>query len=508
MPWRLVLTFILVLAVSSSSVAAAKRKIASYRELPHGACRFVSEQFKVTPDTFQEETLVAFADPAKQRISLQAAAGVGKSAVMSWCAWYFLAVQCLEENEHPKGLVTGVTETNLRDNFWAEMAKWQSVSPWLTAAFTHKDDRISANDHPKTWFLGRRNWPKSGSPDEQGATLSGLHSRSVASFIDESGNIPATVLRAAEQALSDRPLFGKIMQAGNPISLEGMLYAAANQLRSQWTVIIVTNDPKDPRRAKRGDIVWAQQQIDLYGRDNPWVMSYILGQFPPSSLNALLGIQEVEEAMKRVVRPEQFQWAQKRLGVDVARFGDDRSVIFPRQGLQAFKPVTMRGARTTAIAARVAQAQAKWGSELHLVDDTGHWGHGVIDNLITAQIPALAINFAEKAINGRYKNRRAEMWFSMADAVKAGLALPYIPDLVAELTTPTYTFMNGQILIEEKDQIKKRLGRSPDIADALALTYAIPDMPGQFRTVRGADGETARSGGGRALTEYDPYART
>jgi phage terminase large subunit len=496
--WVTALLFVLVTAVHPD-IRAAMDKLAYYRELPYGACRFVDEQFHVTPDVFQEETLQAFMDPAPeyQRISLQAAAGVGKSGVMSWCAWYFLATQCLDPISPPKGLVTGITDDNLRDNFWSEMAKWQAVSPYLSAAFTVGDKRISADEAPNTWFLARRNWPKTGSTDEQGATLSGLHARSVACFIDESGNIPATVLRAAEQALSDRPLFGKIMQAGNPISLEGMLYAAATHLRHQWFVIIVTNDPDDPKRATRGDIDWARQQIQTYGRDNPWVMSYILGKFPPSSLNTLLGIEDVMVARGRHLRADQYDWAQKRLGVDVARFGDDRSVLFPRQGLACFKPVVMRGARTTEIAARVARAKATWGSELEFVDDTGHWGHGVIDQLVAAGIPAQAVVFHGKAINPRYKNRRAEMWLSMADAIKGGAALPLVEELVAELTTPTYTFVNGVFLLEEKDQVKKRLGRSPDLADGLALTSALPDMPGAVM-------ERLR-GGSKVATEFDPY---
>jgi hypothetical protein len=118
---------------------------------------------------------------------------------------------------------------------------------------------------------------------------------------------------------------------------------------------------------------------------------------------------------------------------------------------------------------------------LTLVDDTGHWGHGVIDNLHTMGHPCMGIVFHGKAINPRYKNRRAEMWIEMADWVKAGGALPNVPELVAELTTPTYTFANGQFLLEEKDMIKKRLGRSPDLADALALTFAIPDLPNEMQ---------------------------
>lgn len=464
---------------------------------------FVHENFGVEPDAWQLEALQAFdsGDPADQRISLQACAGPGKTAVLAWMGWKFLGCYGLP-NEHPKGIAIAVSWDNLRDNLWTELAKWQGHSEYLKAAFTWTRERIMAKDHPETWFLAARSWPKTASPEEQGKTLSGLHGRFVLVLVDESGTIPITVLRAGEQALGTvGVLFGKMVQAGNPTSLEGMLYVSATQLRHQWRVIRITGDPDDPKRSPRIGLEWARQQIQNYGRENPWVMSYILGQFPPSSINALLGIEEVEAAMHRHLRTDQYDWAQKRLGVDVARFGDDRTVIFPRQGLAAFRPVIMRNARTTDIAARVAKAQYDWFRDepgVIFVDDTGHWGHGVIDNLVAAGIPAIPLVYHAKALNPRYKNRRAEFWLEGADWVKKGGALPNLPEMVAELTTPTYTFLNGVFVLEEKDQIKQRLGRSPDLADALFETFAIPDMPNEVlaRLQQAA----------HVKTDFDPYA--
>ena len=226
-------------------------------------------------------------------------------------------------------------------------------------------------------------------------------------------------------------------------------------------------------------------------------MVNVLGQFPPSSINALLGVEEVQAAMKRHLLITDYDWAQKRLGVDVARFGDDRSVIFPRQGKASFRPHVLRHQRTTEIAAQVARAQAAWGAETVFVDDTGHWGHGVIDNLHAAQIAATGVVFHSPALNPRYKNRRAEMWVGMAEWVKHGGALPPIDELVGELTVPTYTFNQGKFQLEEKDQIKERLGRSPDLADALGLTFAIPDQPAEI--VQAVQQTT------HAKTEYDPW---
>jgi phage terminase large subunit len=458
-------------------VTPAQQNIRRWRARPE---TFVLEQFGVEPDLWQLEALRAFADPEKQRISLQACAGPGKTTILAWCGWNFLACYA-DKGEHPKGAAVSITSDNLKDNLWPELAKWQGRSEFLRTAFTWNKERIVANDHPETWFLSARSWPKSATAEEQGKTLSGLHSKFVLALIDESGAIPVTVLRAAEQALSNCT-FGKIVQAGNPISLEGMLYAAATMLAAQWFIIRITGDPDDPHRSPRIDKAWAQRQIDTYGRDNPWVMSYILGRFPPSSLNSLLGPEEVMAAMHLELPAAAYNWAQARLGVDVARFGDDRTVIFPRQGKRAFPPTVMRHGRDSAvstdIAAKVMAERLKYRTTATIMDATGGWAAGARDVLLASDQnhPPVSVQFHTQGLDQRYKNRRAEMWFQMAEWVKAGGALPNFPDLIAELSTPTYTFVNGKFQLEPKEQVKERLGRSPDLADALALTFGIPEL--------------------------------
>lgn len=403
------------------------------------------------------------------------------TAVLAWCGWNFLTCYA-EKGEHPKGAAVSITGENLDTNLWPELAKWQGRSAFLSAAFTWTKTRIVANDHPETWFLSARSYPKSATAEEQGKTLSGLHSRYVLSLIDESGAIPTTVLRAAEQALSNCA-FGKIVQAGNPISLEGMLYAAATTLAAQWHIIKITGDPDDPNRSPRIDKAWAQRQIETYGRDNPWVMSYILGKFPPSSLNSLLGPEDVQAAMIRELPADAYNWAQTRLGVDVARYGDDRTVIFPRQGKRAFLPKIMRHIRDSAVSTDIATAvlaeRERYGGRAPAVmDATGGWAAGASDVLRASDHSNQPINvqFHAAGLDQRYKNRRAEMWFQMAEWVKSGGWLPNIPELVAELSQPTYTFVNGKFQLEPKEQVKERLGRSPDLADALALTFGIPEV--------------------------------
>lgn len=480
-------------------MTAAQLKIREWKKCPR---KFVADNFGVEPDFWQGEALDALgADFVRFRLALSACAGPGKTAVLAWIGWWFLS--CFgEKGEHPKGSAMSVTGQNLKDNLWAEMAKWRSRSAFLLAAFEWTAERIFARHHPATWFLAARSFSKTANAEEQGRTLSGQHSAFVFYLIDESGDIPPAVLRAAEQGLS-KCKAGIIVQAGNPTSKEGMLYHSCVNNREQWTVVKITADPDDANRTPRVDIEWAREQIKKYGRDNPWVMAYILGQFPPSSFNALLSVEDVEAAMKRHLREDAYSFAQKRLGIDAARFGDDSWVIFPRQGLASFIPVQMRNPKSHDVSARVAAAKVKWGSEMEFFDDTGGWASGAIDSFRQAGYTPTPINFSGSPIDPRYLNKRAEMWFEMADWVKHGGVLPPVSELVAELTIPTFTFHKGKFQIEEKDQIKTRLGRSPDFADALALTFAMPDMPAAGKSLRGDIGHS-----GRALTDFDPLAET
>lgn len=462
---------------------------------------FVRQNFKIEPDAWQIEALEALGstDKNKSRISLQACAGPGKSAFLAWAILWFLACKA-KKGEHPKGAAVAVTRDNARDNIWPEVKKWQSRSPFLDAAFEWTKERIAAKDHPQTWFLSLRSWSKTADEEEQGRTLSGCHSRYVLFVIDESGDIPISVLKAAEQGLSNCE-WGKIIQAGNPTSLEGMLYAAATTLRDKWHVISITGDPDDPKRSPRIDIDWAREQISKYGRNDPWVMSYILGKFPPASINALLSLEDVEAAMNRKLRQEQFCFAQKRLGVDAARFGDDPWVIFPRQGLFAGMPVEMRRPRSNEVAARVIAAKMKWGSEMEFVDGTGGYGSGAIDAMIQAGHSPLEIQFGGKAIDPRYFNKRSEIIMLCAEWVKRGGHLPNIPALRKEMTSVTYTFQNGKFRVEEKEQVKKRLGFSPNFFDALALTFSLPEMPASNSPEAILSGERP----GTLKHEWDPF---
>jgi hypothetical protein len=444
--------------------------------------RFVREVFHAEPDKWQAEALMNSINPIRNgrgHVAMKSCAGPGKTCELAWLGWHRLL--CFGgKGQHPKGLALSISWDNLNRGLWTELAKWYAVSPLLQHLFDFTKEQIRSKDHPRTWHLSATGYAKSADQEAIGRTLSGLHCEYPFILMDESGDIAPSIVRSAEQALTGC-ISGLLATAGNTTSQNGMLFHVCSTLRGEWDVTTITGDPDRADRSSRVDIDWARKQIETYGRDNPWVMAFVLGEFPPGGLNTLLSIEDVEAAMKRAPREDAYCWAEKRLGVDVARFGDDRTVIFPRQGIAAFSPVVMRVADTSQISARVATAHNVWGKDSQVdqiyIDDTGHWGHGVIDQLRTARFPASGVQFHSTQCDPQYYNMRAQIWMRMAEWVKQGGALPNIPELVGELTAPTYSFKKGKFLLEDKDQIKTRIGKSPDLADALALTFSFPERP-------------------------------
>ncbi len=426
----------------------------------------VRELFRAEPDRWQEDALESF--PSTPHIALKASKGPGKSTVLAWLAWNFLLTR-----PHPNISATSISGANLRDNLWKEMAVWRNRAPLLQQLFEWQTERIFYKAHPATWFMSARSWSQTADKEQLGNTLAGLHSEYVMAIMDESGAMPTAIMASAEGVFSGAKE-AHIIQAGNTNSLDGALYEACVKQKSLWRVIVINGDPDDPMRSSRVPIEWAREMIKAYGRDSPFIKVLLLGEWPALSVNALLGPDEVEAAMKRRYLQQDIAHAARIMGVDVARFGDDASCICPRQGLVTFPFRLMRGVTSTAGAGQVARTWADWDADGVFIDNTGGYGAGWIDQLEAMNYHPIGIGFAESAADPRYYNRRAEMAFRAAEWVKAGGQLPDDPDIVAEATQMTYTFKGDRLIVEPKELLKVKLGRSPDKWDSFMLTHAEP----------------------------------
>lgn len=450
----------------------------------------VRELFDIEPDAWQLEALEMF--PKSPRIAMCACKGPGKSTVLAWLSWNFLLTR-----PHPKVAATSISGDNLADGLWTEMAKWQGKSELLKAMFTWTKTRIFANDHPETWFMSARTWAKTADKQAQGNALAGLHADYILFVVDESGGIPDAVMVAAEAAFAGT-IECHIVQAGNPTQLSGPLYRAATTSRDLWHVINITGDPDDPKRSPRIPIEYAREQIRQYGKDSPWVLVNIFGKFPPSSLNVLIGPDEVRESFERYYREHEIAAAARLLGVDVAREGDDQSVICRRQGLQVFPLKKYRNITGIQGAGQVARVWNDWQVDACFIDMTGGFGASWYDQLVTLKKSPISVLFSGQAMQSdRYYNKRTEMYFDLVEWIKRGGSLPESSEIMAALTQSEYSFKGDRLILEPKEMIKQKIGFSPDETDAICVTFAAPVSKTQ---------PVAFGGRRREEQTYDPFA--
>lgn len=209
-----------------------------------------------------------------------------------------------------------------------------------------------------------------------------------------------------------------------------------------------------------------------------------LCDFTASRTDVLIPIDLVLAAQKRFYNEYDLRGAPKILGVDPARFGDDRSVIIRRQGLQSFAPRVLAKLDNVQLAGLVAQEIKDFRPDAVFVD--AGQGAGVIDVLRSLGYEVTEVPFGGAPLQaGRYRNKRAELWGEMAEWIRHGGALPEQETTLAnELASAVYDFDEaGKMRLEAKDKIKARLGKSPDLADALALTFAAPVASREQRSI-------------------------
>lgn len=200
----------------------------------------------------------------------------------------------------------------------------------------------------------------------------------------------------------------------------------------------------------------------------------MLCDFSASASDQLISLSSAIEATDRTIDEKLLAHTPVVIGVDVARYGDDNSVIMVRQGIYVHEFFTINNIDLVSLSTWVMKYVTEYNAKYLFVDGTGVGG-GLVDILqrrIATDTQLFDINFGHKAINPKFANKRTEMWFAMAEWLKRGGIIPKNDDLVAELAMPTYEVKDGnKTTLESKKQIRDRMKKSPDIADALALTF-------------------------------------
>ncbi len=431
------------------------------------------------PDVWQEQILAAVRDKLISpheaiKIAIASGHGVGKSALVAWLILWSIATF-----EDTRGIVTANTEIQLRTKTWPELAKWHRS--FLGADyFEMTATRICSADkaHADTWRFDMVPWS-----EHNPEAFAGLHNKGkrVVIIFDEASGIHHKIWEVTEGALTDAKTEIIWLACGNPTMTTGRFRECYGKFKKRWLTCRV-----DSRDARMTNKVQIDEWIADWGIDSDFVRIRVLGLFPKAGSRQFIGDDIVAAAALRHVDVATGAGAPLVLGVDVARFGDDYSVLKLRRGRDGQAPaIKFLKITTVELASRAAALSLDKGADAIMVDGTGVGG-GVVDllrQLDVGKADIFEVNFggkpdlgliSETAARGElYSNKSAEMWGSMRSWLEAGGAIENDDELRLDLTGREYGYnSNGAIIMERKEDMKKRGLASPDLADALALTFA------------------------------------
>lgn len=425
----------------------------------HDPVSFVKNVFKVEPDEWQTAFLEAIRDN-NRRISVRSGHGVGKSTAASWAMLWYLMTR------YPvKVVVTAPTSSQLFDALFAEIKRWvKEMPPALSELLEVKSDRIELRPSPTEAFISART-----SRAEQPEALQGIHSDHVMLVADEASGVPEAVFEAAAGSMSGHSAVTILL--GNPVRSSGYFFETHNRLKDEWFTLHVNCE-----KSKRVSKEFVREMAIKYGEESNAYRVRVLGEFPLSDDDTMIPFSVVEQAMNRDIEVDQF--APMIYGVDVARFGSDKSALAKKKGNVIIEVKKWRGLDLMQLVGAIKseyEAEESHDRPVSIYIDSIGLGSGVVDRLRELGLPAVGINVSESpAMKGSYINLRAELWGKMKNWLEQrNCVIPKDDDLLADLTAPRYTFnSSGKLRVESKDEMKKRGLASPDMADACILTLA------------------------------------
>jgi len=316
--------------------------------------------------------------------------------------------------------------------------------------------------------------------DEDMTGFQGIHAKHVLVVFDEACGIPQPLWDAAETLIANAQ--SKLFAIGNPDDPTSA-FARVCRPGSGWEVLpidalgtpnLTGEQIPDALRDLLISAEWVADKRRQWGESSALYLAKVRGQFPEVGGDGLLSPALVRAAMARIWAPGE----PVRIGVDVARFGRDRSVLALRRGACLEILEVLEGADTMRVAGSVVQALRRHAGASAIVDEIG-LGAGVLDRLREQGLPAFGVNVARPPQEReRFVNRRAELWWGLRERFIDGeIALdPQAKDLAAELTGLHWSVdSRGRIAVESKEAMRRRGEASPDLADAAMLAFAEPD---------------------------------
>lgn len=440
-----------------------------------GPVLFVREVLGIEPDEWQLTVLRAYGR-GERRISIRACHGPGKTAVAAWLVLYQMLTRYPQ-----KTVATAPTASQLMGALVPEVKMWaKKLPPALLDLLDIKSEGMYLRSAPEASYFEART-----ARAEQPEALAGVHSEHVLLVADEASGVPDIIFEAAAGSMSGQ--HATTLLLGNPVRSSGFFFDTHHKLRDMWFTVHVSH-ADSPRVTD--DFV--RDIARRYGENSNAYRIRALGEFPLADDDTIIPFELIETAQRRdIVVPSNpsMVW-----GLDVARQGQDSCVLVKRSRIHVDPRIlAWQGRDTMETSGRV---KAEWDkTPAHerpdeiLVDVIGI-GAGVVDRLRELRLPARGINVAETAtLSEKYRNLKTELWFRAAewlggrdvklpkscacDVCDGGVVDDHVAMLTEEMAAQRFGYTsNGKQLAHPKDEMKKILRRSPDVADAFVLTFA------------------------------------
>ena len=413
------------------------------------------------PDEWQKAQLTRIGEKFKEdpettiREATASGHGIGKSCEVAW-----IILWAMSTRPHLNGVITANTTTQLSTKTWRELALWHKRAinnhwfKWTATKFFHVD-------HPETWFCAAV--PNT---EHNSEAFAGLHAKHVLLIFDEASGIPDVIWEVAEGAMTTPRAMWFVY--GNPTKNTGRFRECFHSDKERWQ-----HRQIDSRSCKMTNKKEIDEWKKVYGEDSDFFKVRVKGQFPRLGVVQFIPTDVVDKAMQSDIPFESYMTMPLVLGVDVARFGDDKSVVALRQGRKVLRIWRFQELNTMQLATEVAHIIKDVRPDAVFCDVIGV-GAGVVDRLRMLNFEIIEVNAGLKAQEEEiYFNKRAEMWGRMKNWLIAGADIPNDEKLRKALIGVEYGYdMKERIMLERKKDMKARGLESPDDAEAIAHTFA------------------------------------
>lgn len=424
------------------------------------ACFFVRKIIGAEPDPWQSSVLTAIS--SLDRIAAPTGHGVGKTALGAWltCWWIFT-------RPGSKVVTTAPTWRQVSDLLWSEVHKW------VRQAKLHEIGWVWPFKLLDTRLEIEQEWYATGESTDDPEKLEGYHAPYILYIIDEAKGVPDSHFDAMEGGMTT--VEAKMALLSTPGDPKGKLYRVCTGQEPGWAIFPLSSIDS-PRVTRK----WIEERKLQWGEDSPMYKMRVLGQFADLADDSLIPVSQVDAAVELWKTGTPLGDKSEHIcGLDVARYGSAKTVFCIREGNRVVDLIGIHNRDTMQVTGRLIALQASRKFKKAYVDAVGIGG-AVVDRAKELRKHWVEpINAGEASSDPtKFANLRAEMYWNLRDLFAAGdIAIPDDPYLTGQLTAIKYKYNSkGQLLIESKEDMRRRRMPSPDEADALAMAYR-PHVP-------------------------------